>query len=110
MKKLALTMSLALASLLGANAFAQVTPPGDDMPNSKGTRAKVSKAEKAANNQARKEEGKAAAKAATPGDDMPNSKGTRTKLSKSDKKLLNAKRKAEGVEATKEPKDKGGPN
>jgi len=110
MKKLALTISLALASLLGASAFAQVTPPGDDMPKSKGTRMKQSKSEKAANNQARKEEGKAVAKSTTPGDDMPNSAGTRKKLTKAEKKELNMKRKAEGAEAARGPKDKSGPN
>jgi hypothetical protein len=110
MKKIALTLSLALASLLGANAFAQTSPPGDDAPNSAGTRGKVSKAEKAANNEARKAEGKAVAKATTPGDDMPNSAGTRKKLTKAEKKALNAKRRAEGAEAARGPKDKSGPN
>ncbi len=100
MRKLVVTLSVVLASLLGASAFAQ--GPGEDRaaPGQVATPA-----QKAAAKQARKAEGKAVAKEGVVSD-KPQTAATGQKVSASEKKLAKAKRKVEGKEAvkTKDPK------
>ncbi|HEY8050481.1 MAG TPA: hypothetical protein VIE63_15010 [Ramlibacter sp.] len=100
MKKLALTLSVALASLLAANGYAQ-TKGEADADQSKAMPAKAAtKEEKAAAKSARKAEGKAAVKEnmKTTGADTPA--GT-TKVSKEERKAAAAQRKASATQARK---------
>lgn len=101
MKKIALTLSVALASLLATASFAQ--PKGEaDAEGAKALPAKAAtKEEKATAKQARKTEGAKVAKShATSGDQGPNALQTQ-KISKTDKKSAAIKRKAAGTEARK---------
>lgn len=106
MKKTLITVSVALASLLAANAFAQTSGPGQDkaMPSAPATAA-----EKAAAKKARTDEGKKVSKASEGVTDQPSSTAS-GKVAKSEKAAAKAKRKAAGADATKAPKDKTGPN
>lgn len=106
MKKTVLTLSLALASLLAVNAYAQTTGPGQDKA---APSAPATAAEKAAAKKARLEEGKGVAKTAEGVTDKPSTTATK-KVARSEKDAAKAKRKAEGAAASKAPKDKSGPN
>lgn len=101
MKKAVLTLSIALASLFAANAYAQKDVPGEARA---APSAKATQAEKDAAKQARKAEGSATAKTASMADDQPSSAGKAKVASKTDKEQAKAKRKTEGAEAAKGPK------
>src|SRR3954467_11953051 len=107
MKKIALTLSLALASMLGSTSFAQTAGPSQDQASPS---APATAGEKAAAKKTRKAQGAAASTTAMSGDDQPASAGGGMKMSKDDKKAAKMKRKAAGAEATKDAKDKSGPN
>lgn len=107
MKKSLLAVSVAIASLLAANAFAQADKPGE---SKAAPSAPATAAEKAEAKQARKAEGKTVAKSTkTNADASPESMGTRKSHTKPQHKAARAHRKAEGTKATKEPKDQSGP-
>ena len=102
MKKLAITLSMALASLLAVNAYAQNTG-GDSADQAKAAPTKAAtKDEKAAAKQARKAEGRAIAKSHTLDNDGVPPEPKATKVSKSEKQAAAVKRKAAGVQAQKE--------
>lgn len=103
MKKAILTIGLAVASLLGANAFAQADKPGE----TKSVPAyKPSPDEKAQVNQERKAEGRKIARSTkSHADASPESMGMRKSSTKADRSLANAKRKSEGRKVAREPKD-----
>lgn len=107
MKKSLLTLSIALASLFAASAFAQKDVPGEARA---APAAKATPAEKAAAKAARKAEGAAAAKADQPGEKQVNVETK--KVSKTDKQAAKAQRKAAGAAAAKSKKDvtAGGPS
>ena len=109
MKKAVLTLSIVLASLLGASAFAQSKGEADPEQSKAMPTKPATKAEKAAAKTARKAEGKKIAKETKAGDDQPGSTATHS-TSKSDRKVAKSKRKTEGAKATKEPKDVSGPS
>lgn len=99
MKKVLLSLSVLLASMFAANAYAQKDVPGE---GKAAPSAPATKEEKASAKAARKEEGKKATKEDTHSD-MPATTATK-KVSKEEKAAAKAKRKAAGAEATKEPK------
>jgi NADH-quinone oxidoreductase subunit C/WASH complex subunit FAM21 len=101
MKAVILTLSMALASLLGANAFAQ--SKGEvDAEQSKAAPAKpATKEEKAAARKERIAAGKEAARTTSTADDLPSSAGKAKTVSQSEKKSAASKRKAETIEAVK---------
>jgi hypothetical protein len=101
MKKSLLTLSIALAALLGMPSFAQKAASGEDRAVPAG---KTTLSEKAKAKAARRAEGAAAAKAYQPGDDRPATTAG-TKVSDSEKLSAKAKRKAAGIAAEKSPKD-----
>ena len=109
MKKLLLTVSVALASLLAANAFAQ----GEATPGAGADKAapsqKATKAERAAAIKQQKAAGRAVSKSHTDiAADQPASSGEARKVSKSERKLAGAKRRAAGAEARKSGETKAG--
>jgi hypothetical protein len=99
MKKTALILSFALASLLGASAFAQKDVPGE------GKAASVpaaTKAEKLTAKEARKKEGKEVVKSgAAAGEDKPVSAASGQKVAKADKQAAKASRKKAGKDVVK---------
>lgn len=99
MKKVLLSLSVLLASMLAANAYAQKDVPGEARATPS---APATKEEKAAAKETRKEEGKKAVKEDTHSD-KPATTASK-KVSKEDKAAAKAKRKAAGAEATKAPK------
>jgi NADH-quinone oxidoreductase subunit C/WASH complex subunit FAM21 len=101
MKKSLLTLSIALAGLLGMPAHAQKAASGEDRAV---PAEKTSLSEKAKAKAARRAEGAAAAKADQPGDDRPGTTAS-TKVSNTERLAAKAKRKAAGTEAEKSPKD-----
>lgn len=103
MKKVVLTLGLALASLLAANAYAQADVPGE----ARAAKSEpATKAEKAEAKAARKSEGKKVAKATkSHADASPDNMGTAKAHSKAERKAAAAERKAAGKAAAKEPKD-----
>jgi hypothetical protein len=107
MKKVAITLSFVLASLLGASAFAQKAGPGEDRA---ATVAPTTQSEKATAKQARKAEGKAVAKSgAAAGEDKPASAASGEKVAKAEKKAAKAKRKSAGAAVVKS-KEKKAPD
>ncbi len=107
MKKSLLTLTVALASMFAASAFAQKDVPGEGRA---APAAKATPAEKADAKAKRKVEGAAAAKADQPGEKPTNAASK--KVAQSEKAAAKAKRKAEGAAATKSKKDAtaaGGP-
>lgn len=107
MKKILLTLSVALATAFAANAFAQADKPGESKAAPSETATKAEKAEAKA---ARKTTGKAVAKGTkSHGDADTSTMGTAKSHTKAQRKAAAAKRKAEGKDATKEPKDQAGP-
>lgn len=107
MKTLALTLGLALASLYGANVYAQAAGPGQDRASPS---APTTATQRAAAKETRKVEGKAVAKThAGVADDQPAT-ASKGKVSEAEKQAGKAQRKAAGAAAVKAPKDKSGPN
>lgn len=101
MKKLALTLSMALVSLVAANGYAQ-TQGGDDADEAKAAPTKaVTKEEKAAAKQARKAEARALAKTHPANAEAAPPAPEITKVSKPDRKAAAIKRRAEAAEAQK---------
>lgn len=105
MKKL--TLAIAAAALLAANAYAQTSGPGQDQA---ATAKPATAAEKAAAKGARKEAGKEAVKTTTTADAEPSSLGAAKSASQAERSAAASKRKAAGAKATKQPKDMSGPN
>jgi hypothetical protein len=102
MKKIVLSVSLALASLLAVNAYAQSKGEADEAQSKAIPSAKATPGEKAAAKTTRKVEGKAAVKAAAAPQDADNkSIGVAKKATKAERKAAAAKRKAESKEALK---------
>lgn len=108
MKKAVLTLSIVLASLLGASAFAQSKGEADPEQSKAMPSKPATKAEKAAAKTARKAEGKSVAKEGLGNSERPST--TATRAAKSERQAAKSKRKAEGAKATKEPKDVSGPS
>ena len=101
MKKLAITLGVALATMLAANGFAQTTRGEADPAGAKAMPAKAATAEEKADaKKARKAEGASAMKAAQVGntEDRPAAK---VKVSASEKKAAAIKRKAAAADARK---------
>ena len=96
MKKTLLTLSIALASLLAANAYAQKDVPGEGRA---APSAPATKEEKATAKAARREEGAKVSKQDTHSD-KPTSTATK-KVSKAEKDAAKSKRKTAGADATK---------
>ena len=97
-----LTLSVALASLLGANAFAQSKGETDPEQSRAAPTKRVSKEEKAAARKERIATGKEAAKAASPADDLPTPGPAKAKAAtKEERKSAAATRKQETLKAVK---------
>lgn len=104
MKKLSLIV--AMAALLAANAFAQNPGPGEDQ----ASKAKPATAsEKAQAKSTRKTEGAKVAKS-TKTDAEPGNATTAKHTTKTERKDASKARKSEGAKAAKAPKDAAGPN
>lgn len=102
MKKIVLSVSLALASLLAVNAYAQSKGEVDEAQSRAIPSAKATPAEKAAAKAARKAEGKAAVKeSAAPTGTEKESAGVAKKATKAERKAAAAERKAAAKEALK---------
>jgi hypothetical protein len=102
MKKSILTLSVGLASLLAANAFAQSRGETDPEQSRAAPSKRVSKEDKAAARQERIANGKDAAKAASPADDLPPAGPAKAKAAtKEERKSAAAARKQETIEAVK---------
>lgn len=102
MKKTVLTLSIALASLFAANAFAQKDVPGEGKAV---LSTPAAPAEKAAAKKARKSEGAVVAKTHATGDAQPAAMGKARVASTSEKAAAKTKRKAEGAAAARGPKE-----
>lgn len=100
MKKIALSLSIVLASLLASSAFAQSKGEADPAQSKAMPTKPATAEEKAAAKKARKAEGTAVAKSAKAGDDKPETTAT-AKVSKEEKAAAKAKRKAAAKEAVK---------
>lgn len=102
MKKSILTLSVALASLLATNSFAQSKGETDPEQSRAAPAKRVSKEEKAAARKERIATGKEAAKAASPADDLPPAGPARAKAAtKEERKSAAATRKQETLKAVK---------
>lgn len=109
MKKSLLTLSIALAGLLAAPAFAQGKGEADP-DGAKAVPSKpMTKAEKLAAKKTRKAEGRQVAKSASTADDQPSTAAA-SGVPKAERQAARSKRLDAGAKATKEPKDKTGPN
>jgi hypothetical protein len=103
MKKIVLSVSLALAQLLAVSAIAQVKGEVDPAQSKAIPSAPATPAEKAAAKAARKAEGKTVApiSAGAAQEASNKSAGTAKKATKAERKAAAAKRKAEAKEALK---------
>ena len=102
MKRSILTLSVALASLLATNAFAQSKGEIEPEQSRAAPSNRVSKEEKAAARQDRIATGKEAAKAASPADDLPPARPAKVKATtKEERATAAAARKQETLEAVK---------
>lgn len=102
MKKYILTVSVALASLLAANVFAQSKGEVEPEQSRAAPTKRLSKEEKAAARKERIATGKEAAKAASPADDLPPTGPAKAKaVSKEERKSAAAERKQKAIEAVK---------
>jgi len=102
MKKSILTLSVALASLLAANVFAQSKGETDPEQSRAAPSKRVSKEDKAAARQERIANGKDAAKAASPADDLPPVRPAKVKaVSKEERASAAAARRQETIQAVK---------
>jgi hypothetical protein len=111
MKKSILTLSVALASLLAANALAQSKGEIDPAQARAVPTKPVTKEEKAAARQERIANGKEAAKAASPADDLPPARPEKVKAStKEERATAAAARKQETLEAVKKGQTTKGEN
>lgn len=101
MKKIVLTLGIALAQMLAVSAFAQSKGEADPAQSKAAPSAPATPAEKAQAKQLRKAEGAKAAKADAPGGVGPESTGVAKVTTKADKKAAKAKRKAAAAAAVK---------
>jgi hypothetical protein len=102
MKKSIVTLSVALASLLAANVFAQSKGEVEPEQSRAAPGKRLSKEERAAARKERIATGKEAAKAASPADDLPPAGPAKAKAAtKEERKSAAAARKQQTLEAVK---------